>query len=93
MNRSKGSASIIILLILVVAIIGASAFAFYTLKNQGALPGYGNNNQSYSYQTPLPGATISPNDDLNTIQKELNSTTENSVDQDFKELESSASAL
>lgn len=85
---NKGNASIVILLILVVAIIGASAFAFYTLKNQGALPGY-----SYSTPTPDPEATISPSDDLNTIKTELNSTTEGSVDQDFKDLESSASSL
>ncbi|KKQ75149.1 MAG: hypothetical protein US96_C0016G0003 [Candidatus Woesebacteria bacterium GW2011_GWB1_38_5b] len=88
MNNDRGNSSIVILLLLVVAIIGLSAFAFYTLKNQGALPGY-----SYTTPSPSPEATNSLNDDLNNIQIELNSATEGSVDQDFKDLESSASSL
>jgi hypothetical protein len=89
--NNRGNAAIIVLLLLVAGIVVASAFAFYTLKNQGALPGYGTD-QNYSY-TPSPEVTISPIDDLDTIQTELDSTSEGSVDAEFNELESQAASL
>ena len=98
MNKNNnGSAALMILIFLVIAIVAAGAFAFYTLKNQGALPGYSNVAQDYNYQTTqpttVPEATISPDDDINTIEIELDSTNEGSVDMEFQQLESDAASL
>lgn len=88
---NKGNSAIIILVVLAIAIVGGSAFAFYMLKGSGSLPGY-----SPPYTTtvyPTPSAEVSQSADLNTIEQELNATQEGSVDTEIKELETSAASL
>jgi flagellar basal body-associated protein FliL len=94
---NKGSSAILIVVVLALLLVGACAGAYYYLNSQGKIPGT-NVDNSYSYTLPLPTAqqesgAVSPNNDLNTIETELNNTNESSTDADLKELDSESSSL
>lgn len=98
LNSTFGFAPVMIILVVLVLLLVASGVAYYVLKSQGKLPGYTNNFYAtpvpYVYPTDAPvSEEISNEDDINTLQMELEGTTEGSLDSDFSELDSEASSL
>lgn len=94
---NKGFSAILIIVVLALLLVGACAGAYYYLNSQGKIPGT-SIDSSYSYTSPLPtalpdGNSVSPNNDLDTIEAELNNTTEGSIDADLEELDKESSSL
>lgn len=95
-----GNSAVTVLIIVLFLAVVASGAAFYILKGQNKLPGYGSPTPaSYSYNaTPQASESaelesVSEKDDLETIQMELNSTQSEEVELDIKNLEYSATSL
>lgn len=95
--REQGNSNIIMLVIvLIILVIGASAVSFYVLKSQGKTPASA---YMYTNSTAKPAAksqnanTVSDNDDVDTLETELNQTSAGEIDGDIQSLDSSAAAL
>lgn len=98
MKNKNGFSAIIVLVIGLIGFLAVSAYAYYYLKSSGRLPQIGvpKTQNTFNSYTPLPVFTPSPTqtpDSMDTIQTELDTIIEGSVDTDIKELESSASSL
>lgn len=90
MNKNeKGFIPVVLIMVLGVFIIGASAASYFILKEAGKLPGSVNISQD-TIATPLP---ISDSDEVVDIAKEFDTTVIDSLESDFKELEASISSL
>lgn len=97
MQKRSGFSVLIIIFLLVGLIAGVLLMAFAVKKDKVAQivsPGKAqrvvNTEEAAEFFSPAP---VSPLSDLNTIEKELNSTMVGSPDNDFMSLESSASGL
>lgn len=82
--RQKGVIHIAaIILVGVVVILVAAAWAYYSLSAKKA-----------AYNQALPSsAPVSESDETSTIEEEINATNEGSIEADLQELDSSASSL
>lgn len=96
----NGFSPIIIVVIIAVVILIASAAAFYYLRSQGMLPGYeqeaANTNtqiQEQYFPTSGPIDAVSHEEDLKTLESEINATNEGSVESDIQDLDTSADSL
>jgi len=90
MNKNKkGFIPVVLIMVLGVFLIGASAASFYILKQAGKVPGFVNVSQDV-VATPLP---ISDSDEVVDIADEFDTTVIDSLESDFEELETSISSL
>ena len=88
-KNEKGFVPVFLITVLGILIIGASAAFFYILKQAGKAPGPVSVLQK-TVATPLP---ISDSDELVDIANEFDTTEIESLESDFKELETSISSL
>lgn len=88
-KNEKGFVPVVLITVLGVFIIGASAASYFILKKAGKLPGPVNVSQD-TIVTPLP---ISDSDKVVDIAEEFDTTVIDSLESDFKELEASISSL
>lgn len=89
--RQKGISQIPILVILLILVIAASAASYYVLKSAGKAPSRGI--FPLVTPTPTPSVEISDSDEPDVIESELDTTSLESVDNDLKDLETSAASL
>ena len=90
MNKNeKGFIPVVLIMVLGVLVIGASAASYFILKKAGKVPGFVNVSQD-AIATPLP---ISDSDEVVDIAEEFDTTVIDSLESDFKELETSILSL
>ena len=90
MNKNeKGFTPVILIVVLAILIVGAGAVSYYLLKGAGKAP-EAMNFLNKTVTTPLP---ISDSDELVDISDEFDMTEIESLEKDFKELESSITSL
>ena len=90
MNKNeKGFISVVLVIVLGVFLIGASAASYFILKKAGKAPGFVNVSQDV-VAIPFP---ISDSDEVVDIAEEFDTTVIDSLESDFEELEASISSL
>jgi hypothetical protein len=91
-KKEKGAAPLIGLIILAILAVLVSAGAYYFLKAAGKLPSVVSVPQPTNFveEEELP---ISDSDEIEDIEKELDSTVVGSIEEDLDELDAEASSL
>jgi hypothetical protein len=92
-NQSGMTMHIVLFVVaLVAAVIGVSAYAYYSLSGNSSPTSVPYTNVQMQNQIDA-AATISPSTDNASIEAELNATSEGAIESDLNEIDSSANSL
>lgn len=89
MNSKKNNGSVLLIAVVFVLLTFLGVIFYKKFSDKKHI----NNTVTISDEIASPSATVSPSNDLNVIDKELDETNVTSVDLEFKEMNSSASSL
>lgn len=97
MNEKGNSSLLVIVIVFLVLIVVASGISYYILQSQGKAPVY-MSPDNINYTTNMEYATsptygVSEDDEVVTLESELENTSSGDIDNDIYDLNSSASSL